>query len=79
MKRFVVAASAAQREANAKADKIYRAMQTLFNLLEDTPDGFVDENDLSDLYDALLEDLPALKYAINSGSVMVPIRHSEEE
>ena len=69
MKRVVITASAAQRESTERAKKIYRAMQTLFNLLEDAPDGFVDKNDLSDLYDALLEDLPALNYAINSGMI----------
>ena len=69
MKRLVIAASAAQRESTERAKKIYRTMQTLFNMLEDAPDGFVDKNDLSDLYDALLEDLPALNYAINSGMV----------
>lgn len=52
-----------------KARKILKAGKDLLNLLEETPEGFLKDNDLQQLYDELIEVLPALDFAINDGSI----------
>ena len=70
-KRTIVKASTAEDRAYSKARGILKAMQDLFDRLEDTPSGFVDANDLGPLYEELVDAIPALSFAIKSDSLEV--------
>lgn len=70
MKRVVKAsASTDQTVAINKAKAINAQARKLLDLLEDTPSGFIDANDLEDVYTALLDAIPALDFAINTKTV----------
>lgn len=69
MRKVIKASSVAQEEALNRARKIKARASELFDLLEDAPEGFVDNNGLGILYDELLEVLPLLTYAINGKTI----------
>lgn len=53
-----------------KAKRILKAGKALLDELESTPKGFIESNDLEHLYYALIEDLPALDFAINADGIV---------
>lgn len=65
MKRYV-AASADSAKVYAKAEKILKASKELLDMMEDTPELFLQYNDLMDLYDELIETIPAFQMAVRS-------------
>lgn len=69
MKKMIRAASADQDRAMECARKIYSKSKELFDVLEDTPSGFLDANDLGPLYEELLDVIPAIAFAIKSRTV----------
>lgn len=68
MKR-VVKASMANDRAYRNARTILKKAQELLDAMENTPSGFLDANDLGDLYECLINDIPALSFAIESGII----------
>lgn len=65
MRKFVVASSESTK-MYAKAEKILKASKELLDMLEDTPEDFLQNNDLIDLYDELIEVIPAFQMAVKS-------------
>lgn len=67
MKR-IVKASNNHVPYSRHADKILSKMKDLLNAIEDAPDGFLEEYSgygIDTIYDELIEDVPALDFAIN--------------
>lgn len=64
MKRIVTAAS--DERAYRRAERILKLAKELLDAMEDTSSGFVDNNDLGDLYEELIETIPAFQMAIRS-------------
>ena len=70
MKRIISAAQYSSADSmERKAQKILKASQDLLDMLEDTPDGFLENNDLGDLYDELIETIPAFAMIVRSKSL----------
>lgn len=69
MKKIVRASSQEYLKAVTHAKTIKKYGQLLLDAMENTPSGFLDANDLGPLYEELIEVLPSLDFAINSGSV----------
>ena len=70
MKKFVVAAGSADKDViYKKAERILKSAKDLLDYMEDTPSGFLDNNDLGDLYEELIETIPAFQIAIRSKSL----------
>jgi len=46
----------------SKLGKIITKMKELLDVMEDTPSGFLDEHDLGELYERLIEDIPAASW-----------------
>ena len=65
----VIKASIERDQAYKHANIILRKAQDLLDALDNTPSGFVDSNDLADLYQSLIDDIPALSFAISSGII----------
>lgn len=65
MRQFVVASSESTK-MYAKAEKILKASKELLDMMEDTPSGFLDNNDLGDLYEELIETIPAFQMTVRS-------------
>ncbi len=61
--------SISYEEAHRKASKILRAAQSLLDLMDDTPYGFLDNNDLGVLYNELVDTIPSLSRSIDNGSI----------
>lgn len=66
MKRVIVKAASDSDKMYNKANKILSAAKNLLDLMEDTPSGFLDNNDLGSLYEELVETIPAFQFAIRS-------------
>lgn len=79
MKRVIKAASIAQNEALDRARKIKVKAQELFDIMEDSPSGFLDANDLGVLYDELIDVLPGLDFAIKSNTVDIGMPQGPSE
>jgi len=70
MKKMIKASAADDKAiAMQKARVIKTKAQELLDVMENTPEGFLDANDLMQLYDELIDTLPALDFAINSGEI----------
>ena len=69
MKRVVKASSADYAKAKSDADKILKAAKNLLDIMDATDEDFIQQNDLGDLYDCLIEDIPALQVAIRSNNL----------
>lgn len=69
MKKMIKSSSDGYVEAMKHAKTIKKYGQLLLDAMENTPSGFLDANDLGPLYEELIEVLPSLDFAINSGSV----------
>lgn len=66
MKRIIKSASIAEEEFLKYSRKIYSKSKELLDAIESAPDNVVEECDISDLYEALIEDIPAIAFAIKS-------------
>lgn len=69
MKR-VVKASGDYVAYSRHANKVLSKMKELLNAIEDAPEGFLEEYSgygIDTIYDELIEDIPALDFAINKG------------
>ena len=66
MKKIV---SASTDTMERKARNILRKAQDLLDEMDVAPSELIRYNDLSDLYDELIETIPALSFAIKSGSL----------
>ena len=66
MKRYVAAAYKDADLMHRKAEKILKASKDLLDMLEETPEDFLEKNDLMDLYDVLIETIPAFQMAVKS-------------
>lgn len=62
----VVKASVSYEAAHRKAEKILKESKLLLDLLESTPESFLENNDLMSLYDELIETIPALDFMIKT-------------
>lgn len=66
MKRIIKSASIAEEEFLKYSRKIYSKSKELLDAIESAPDNVVEECDISDLYETLIEDIPAIAFAIKS-------------
>ena len=66
MKRMIKSASIADEEFNKHGNKILTKAKELLNAIEDAPEHVVEECDINDLYEVLIEDLPAISFAVKS-------------
>lgn len=69
MKRIVVAASTDKDFAYRRAERILKLSKELLDAMEDTPHGFLDNNDLGSLYEELVETIPAFQMAVRGKSL----------
>lgn len=67
MKRVVTAS--ADEKTYRRAERILKLSKELLDAMEDTPSGFIDNNDLGDLYEELIDVIPAFQLAIRSKSL----------
>lgn len=65
----MIRASITKDDATRHATMIKNKAQELLDAMENTPSGFLDANDLGALYEELIDVIPALSMAINSGNV----------
>lgn len=63
MKKITISASI---DKSSKGEKILKAAKNLLDLLEDTEEDFLEDNDLMDLYDELIETIPAFQMSIRT-------------
>ena len=61
-RKITVKASGMATSDKAKLGKIIQRMKDLLDAMEDTPSGFIDAHDLGDLYERLIEDIPAASF-----------------
>ena len=70
MKKMVKASAGDDKAiAMQKARLIKTKAQELLDAMEMTPEGFLEANDLMQLYDELIDTIPALDFAINSDGI----------
>lgn len=68
MKKIIRSSSIADKEALNSMKKIYSKAKDLLNAIEDAPEGTIEELDINDLYEVLIEDIPAVAYAIKTSN-----------
>jgi len=66
MKRAITCASIADQEFLKHSRKIYSRAKELLDAIEDAPEDVLDECDANDLYEVLIEDIPAIALAIKT-------------
>lgn len=66
MKRMIKATSIADEEFQKYSRKIYAKSKELLDIIEDAPEGVVEECDINDLYEVLIEDIPAIALVIKT-------------
>ena len=66
MKRVIKCASIAEEEFLKHSKKIYKLAKELLDAIEDAPEDVVEECDINDLYEVLVEDIPAVAFAIKT-------------
>lgn len=71
MRKIIRAAYTDESKAYTKAKRIQQAASNLLDIMEDTPSGFLDNNDLGPLYEELLETIQTLDYAIESHKLII--------
>ena len=69
MKRVISATSTDKDFAYRRAERILKLSKELLDAMEDTPDDFLDKNDLGSLYDELIETIPAFQMTVRSKSL----------
>lgn len=69
MKTMIIRASKDRDIIVTKGRNILNAAKKLLDLMEDTPSGFLDANDLGPLYEELIETIPGFDLAIKSGDI----------
>lgn len=67
--KTVIRASASYELSYRKAEKILKASKTLLDLMDSSPEGLLENNDLMPLYDELIETIPALDLMIKTGKL----------
>lgn len=70
MKKLMIKASKDGDIMMTKSRNILNAAKKLLDLMEDTPSGFLDANDLGPLYEELIETIPGFDLAIKSGNIV---------
>lgn len=77
MKRIIKSTSIAEEEFLKSSKKIYRLAKDLLNAIEEAPSDVVEECDINDLYEVLIEDIPAVAFVIKSRN-QKKISHNED-
>lgn len=66
MKRVIKSASIAEEEFLKHSKKIYKLAKELLDAIENAPEDVVEDCDINDLYEVLIEDIPAVALAIKT-------------
>lgn len=66
MKKVIKASTSTYEMADRRARKILTAAKALLDVMDESPDRFIESNDLAPLYEELIDTIPALSMMIEN-------------